>query len=561
MVGNAMAAQAPNLFGALEPEGGHAPGQPGLDPTWTSSAKDMVGAAISGSRVWFTLGYGVVNEVYYPRADLPQVRDLGFIVGDGKGFWVEVKRLNNYAIRLLAPGVPAVEVVHTHPRFELTLRVTPDPDRDVLLVDLDLEGDPTLSVYLLLAPHLGASGFDNVAHVVSVGSRRVLGAAQGPFGLALAVVDESQKDALGDASAGYVGVSDGWQDFHCNGAFTWRYGAAGPGNVALTAAVPRRCVIALGFGSSVQSAATLAITALAQPFESILQLQIEQWTQWHAERNEHSLFNPGAAGPLTHQFALSSMVLRVHRDKTYPGTTVASLSVPWGNSRNDRGGYHLVWPRDLVQCALALLGLGARREARNTLRYLIASQRADGSWSQNQWLGGTSYWNGVQLDETAFPILLAAALAEHDALDGLQPHDMVTRALSFIARTGPSTGQDRWEENAGLNPFTLAIAIGALVAGSSFVPDPARDFVLALADFWNANLERWLVATDTPARPAPGRTRLLCANRAYRSAGGPKGLARIHPAEEPGSRRRNAYRRGNWHRLPATRPLRTARCG
>jgi glucoamylase len=498
MVGDAMAAQAPDPSGSLGPRGGHAPGHPGLDPTWTSSAKDMVGAAIGGSRVWFTVGYGIINEVYYPRADLPQVRDLGFIVSDGKGFWVEVKRLDNYALRLLAPGVPAVEVVHTHPRFALTLRVTSDPDRDVLLIDLELEGDPTLSVYVLLAPHLGASGFDNVARVASVGSRRVLGAAQGPFGLALAVVDETQKDALGAASAGYVGVSDGWQDFHHNGAFTWRYDAAGPGNVALTAAIPRRCVIALGFGSSVQSAATLAITALAQPFDGILQRQIQQWTQWHSARNEHSLFNPGAPGPLTYQFALSSMVLRVHRDKTYPGTTVASLSVPWGNSRNDRGGYHLVWPRDLVQCALALLGLGARREARNTLRYLIATQRADGSWNQNQWLGGTSYWNGVQLDETAFPILLAAALAEHDALDGLRPDDMVTRALSFIARTGPSTGQDRWEENAGLNPFTLAIAIGALVAGSSFVPDPARDFVLALADFWNANLERWLVATDTP---------------------------------------------------------------
>ena len=139
-------AQVPNASGAFEPAGGPAPGHPGLDPTWTSSAKDMVGAAIGGSRVWFTLGYGIINEVYYPRADLPQVRDLGFIVGDGEGFWVEVKRLNNYALRLLAPGVPAVEVVHTHPRFELTLRVTSDPDRDVLLIDLDLEGDPTLSV-------------------------------------------------------------------------------------------------------------------------------------------------------------------------------------------------------------------------------------------------------------------------------------------------------------------------------------------------------------------------------------------------------------------------------
>jgi hypothetical protein len=91
---------------------GHAPGHPGMAPTWTSSAKDMVGCTLGSSRVWFTLGFGIVNEVYYPRIDTPQMRDLGFIVADGSGLWVEVKRLENYTVRLLAPGTPAVEVVH-----------------------------------------------------------------------------------------------------------------------------------------------------------------------------------------------------------------------------------------------------------------------------------------------------------------------------------------------------------------------------------------------------------------------------------------------------------------
>ena len=109
---------------------GEAPGQPGIPPTWTSSAKDVVGCSLGRSRIWFTLGFGIVNEVYYPDVDSPQIRDLGFIVADGAGFWVEVKRLQSYTIRLLAPGTPAVEIVHTHARFSLTLRVTPDPDRD-----------------------------------------------------------------------------------------------------------------------------------------------------------------------------------------------------------------------------------------------------------------------------------------------------------------------------------------------------------------------------------------------------------------------------------------------
>ena len=73
--------------------GGAAPGGPGLQPTWSTSNKEMVGCSAGRSRLWFTIGGGILNEVYYPRVDIPQIRDLGFIVGDGKGFWVEVKRL------------------------------------------------------------------------------------------------------------------------------------------------------------------------------------------------------------------------------------------------------------------------------------------------------------------------------------------------------------------------------------------------------------------------------------------------------------------------------------
>lgn len=480
-----------------EPEG-HALGHPGIAPTWSSSAKDLVGSTLGSSRLWFTLGFGIVNEVYYPRIDIPQIRDLGFIVGDGGGFWVEVKRLENYSLRLLAPGAPAVEIVHTHERFALTLRLTPDPDRDVLVIDVQLSGDTPLSPYVLIAPRLGTSGCDNTAVISRYGARRVLAAAQGPFALALAAVDEGQRDAFGRASVGYVGESDGWQDFHRNGALTWQYASAGPGNVAMIGALPRKAVLGLGFGSSMQAAATLAISSLMQPFDDIAQRQIEGWQQWHTRRGERTPRRANDSGAFTDQIRLSSMVLRVHCDKTYPGTMVASLSVPWGNSRNDRGGYHLVWPRDLVQCATALLAIGAEEEARNTLRYLIATQKQDGSWYQNQWLGGTPYWTGLQLDEIAFPVLLAASMAELKPLSGVDVTDMICRALSFIAVTGPSSPQDRWEENAGINAFTLAVCIAALVAGAPFLPQSAQAFALALADFWNAYLEDWMTVGGTP---------------------------------------------------------------
>ena len=475
-----------------------APGAPGIAPTWCSSAKEMVGCALGPSRLWFTLGGGIVNEIYYPRVDIPQIRDLGFLVADDKSFWVEVKRLERHDISLAAPGAPAVRIVHRHERFTLTLRVVPDPRRDVLLLDVNLEGDPGLRPYALLAPHLGGTGHQNYAAIAEYRHRRVLWAEQGPFGLALVAADPSQQDAWARASAGYVGASDGWQDFHRNGAMRWEHAQAGPGNVALMGELPRRATLALGFASSKESAATLAITALLQPFDDPWGQQIRDWQAWHdgCERRCHLIAD--VPPDLKQAYVTSAMILRAHQDKIYPGAMVASLSVPWGNTRDERGGYHLVWPRDLVECAGALLAFGGVDESRDVLRYLIATQHADGRWYQNQWLGGKPYWQGVQLDQMAFPVLLAATLAERGALDGIEIADMVRRALGFIARTGPASQQDRWEEDAGLNTFTLAVCIAALVAGAPLLAPLARDFALQLADYWNACIEDWTAVYGTP---------------------------------------------------------------
>ncbi len=476
-----------------------APGQPGAAPTWTSSAKDVVGGSLGPARLWFTLGFGIITEIYYPRVDLPQMRDLGFIVADGAGFWVEVKRLGTYEVRLLAPGVPAVEILHRHPRFQLRLRITPDPSRDVLLVEAALSGDPGLRLYALLAPRLGATGEGNLAEVRRYRGRKVLWAEQGPFGLALLAVDPRQRDAIGAASVGYVGASDGWQNFATHGALTWRYERAGPGNVAMVAALPSEVVLALGFAATKQAAATLASSSLTEPFASVLLRQISDWQSWYANANRRDPIRWDAPDALKSQFMTSAMVLRCHLDKTYPGAMVASLSIPWGDRGTERGGYHLVWPRDLVQCATALLALGAEEEARNALRYLIATQREDGHWEQNQWLGGRPYWQGRQLDQTACPVVLAALLAERDALGGTEVADMIAAALGYLIRTGPVSDQDRWEESAGITPYTLACAIAALVAGAGFLPLRLRWLALVVADFWNAEIERWLVARAAPS--------------------------------------------------------------
>jgi glucoamylase len=466
-----------------------ASGAPGASPTWCSSAKEMVGCALGPSRLWFTIGGGIVNEVFFPRVDTPQIRDLGFIIADDQGFWIELKRLGNHALRLAAPGVPAVHIKHHHERFDFTLRITPDPWRDVLLLEIQLEGDPGLRPYALLAPHLGGTGHDNDAEVGEYRGRRMLWAEQGPFALALAAVDANQADAWGRASAGFVGASDGWQDFAQHDRMQWQCRHAGPGNVALLGELPRHATLALGFASSKESAATLAVSALLQPFNEPWQEQIHDWELWHAQCSRTIVSDIPAS--LREQYFTSAMVLRVHQDKIYRGAMVASLSIPWGNTGDERGGYHLVWPRDLVESAGALLALGAEDEARDILRYLIATQHADGHWFQNQWLGGKAYWQGMQLDEVAFPVLLALCLMERGALKGIVINNMVQSALGFIARSGPASPQDRWEEDAGINTFTLAVCIAALVAGAPLLQAEARDFALALADYWNVRLEDW----------------------------------------------------------------------
>ena len=463
------------------------------NPTWAPARKDMVGASLGSSRIWFTMAQGIVTEVYYPRIDIPQIKDLGFIIADDKEFWVELRRWGDYSVTLAKPGVPAVTVVHRHPRFTFTLEVCPSQGRDVLLLRYRLDCEEDLRVYAMLAARLGADVENNQAWVAQHGGRKVLWAEQGPFGLALAAAEAEGKDAWRRCSVGCLGASDGWQDFNRNGRMTWQYDSAGPGAVTLLGELPVEGRLALGLATSKEAAATLAVSSLMDDFAAERQMQCRAWQEWLAKGQR-----PALQGDLDAMLTLSATVLKVHEDRTFRGAAVASLSVPWGDASQSRGGYHLVWPRDLVETAGALVALGCHDGARDILRYLIATQQCDGHWFQNQWLGGKPFWQGVQLDEAAFPVLLAAMLHDRGELDGIPVKDMIARALRFIAREGPTTDQDRWEENAGINTFTLAVAIAALIEGSTFLDGDDKAFAMRLADCWNAALEGWSFVRDTP---------------------------------------------------------------
>lgn len=372
-------------------------GKPGHPPTWCSSAKDLVCTALGTSRVWFSVGHGVINEIYWPATGLPQVRDLGFIVA-GEGFWTELKRENRYRIATPAPFIPLPLVIHEHERYSVELEYLAAIDRDVILVRYALKSDAALRLYPLVAPHLAGRG-DNTAWV----ERRGVFARRHAEAMTLVGAD------IARASAGFVGASDGWQDFHQNGAMTWAFDRAEGGNVAMMVElVAHEGVLALALATTPEGAFTLATSALAEGWDAARAEYVDAWRAWGsdpAKRSQDASIDDCAR--------MSATVLRVHEDCTYPGAIVASLSVPWGNHKDDAGGYHLVWPRDAVESALALLAIGRVDDAQRILAYLVSRQREDGSWAQNFYPDGQPYWTGVQLDETALPVLLAAKLAHH----------------------------------------------------------------------------------------------------------------------------------------------------
>ena len=81
------------------PENAVAFGAPGIEPRWTSSAKEGVGTAYHTScRLWFTLSHGIINEIYYPRVDQPNTRDFQFLISDGETFCHEEKRDLNHLV-------------------------------------------------------------------------------------------------------------------------------------------------------------------------------------------------------------------------------------------------------------------------------------------------------------------------------------------------------------------------------------------------------------------------------------------------------------------------------
>jgi len=484
------------------PEASTAFGAPGIEPRWTSSAKEGFGTAYHTScRVWFTLSHGIVNEIYYPFVDQPNTRDFQFLITDGETFCHEEKCDLEHQIEYPERACLFYRLTNTERqgRYRLVKQICTDPHRSVLLIHTRLEiGDKSLRdklrLYALLAPHIDRCGAGNSGRCARIGASTLLHAWRGGFHLIMGCTTHFSR-----RSAGFVGKSDGWQDLR-NFKMDWQFDAAENGNIALMGEIdPRRghdFIVAIALGQSYESTAAKLLQSLADPFEKHREGYLRGWRRTLVDSNHECNEHTGDGG---RTYRLSRCILLAHEDKVFQGALVASMSIPWGETKgdDDLGGYHLVWTRDLVQSATALLATGQTGTPQRALLWLAVIQRPDGSFPQNSWINGRMYWPGLQLDEVAAPILLAWRLRRAGVSAGhCDTVALITRAASYLMLHGPVTTQERWEENAGYSPSTLAAVIAGLVCAADFLQaGPDKDFVLTYADWLASHIEEWTVTT------------------------------------------------------------------
>ncbi len=482
---------------------GPAFGAPGVPPRWTSSKKDAVSTAYAASsRVWYTISHGTLNEVYFPTIDRPQIRDMELLFTDEETFFHEDKRDFDYDFHYADPDAPIVRVCATDPeqRYTVTKEFISDPHHPVVMMNVKITGDAEvlsrLKCYVLLAPHLDGGGAGNSARSILAAGRRTLLAWKGRTSLALGV-----NCGFTRSSCGYVGTSDGFQDLSAHMQMEWQFGKALDGNIAVMGEVEvgrnPEFTVAIALGNGHHAALSGLVQTLSTPYNEHAARFV---AQWHRAKAPAELIPASTDGGRL--MRISHNLILTHEDKTFSGAFIASASIPWGSSKgdDDLGGYHLVWTRDMVQSASALLACGRIDTARRALVYLACTQRPDGGFAQNFWIDGTAYWTGIQLDEVAFPIVLAWRLWKVNGLGEFDVFPFVERAAAFLVRFAPVTQQERWEENAGYSPSTLAAVIAGLVCAAdiarAYHASELGAFLEEYADWIEAHLDEWTTTDD-----------------------------------------------------------------
>jgi glucoamylase len=493
-----------------------APGAPGAKHTWAPADKHGFGTAhqLEGN-AYFTLRQASLTEVYFPDLSTPAFRGLQFAVTDGKRFLDRETVDDDPAhIEPVAPGVRARvepldgalgfrQVTQTS-RWKLTKTWITDPARAAVLARVKLESRTgrKLRLYVLADPAPGDDGNDD---------RGVFARGQ------LVGYDDAGASAvaassgLRDGSSGYRGTaSDPWRDLRADGRLRG-YDATQPGNVvqgartALDGVRKRSLTLAIGFGADPAAAGATADAALARGFRSAAGRFAAGWQEYLRSLSPP----PASVAGMRKLYEQSLMVLAASEDKRARGASIAAPNMPWVwgtltlEGTETSGPYHLVWPRDFYHVATAQKAAGDGDAAMRLLDFLWRVQKTDGSFWQNTRVDGTPHWTSEQMDEIALPVVLAWWLQRNGAADWAH----VQRAADYIVANGPDTGQERWENQNGWSPNTIAAEIAGLICAADIArengDDAKADAYEATADDWQRQVESWTATTNGPYSPRP----------------------------------------------------------
>ncbi len=525
-----------------------APGGPGAPSYFDLARKDCAGtAAGTRSKVWYTVAGGVLSDVYEPTIDNTNVSTLQYVVTDGATFTDLQTRDMTYTVAADPSGM-ACTVTSTDAKhgFRLITTYITDPASDTVLMHTTLESVPGsstnlagLHLYARLDAHVNGNGgggtqnagansgvVDTSAHEqipVIFSTNTATNAVNRTYAVPtyMALAPSTPSPA---ASVGYAGTaSDGLMQLDASHTLT-PYGSAPDGHIVATEEVAlgrgNQVTLALGFGRTQAQATSTADSSLSDPFGQVALEYLGGWAGYDAGLRPPPAHVTGlSADQVRDHYYLSANVLKASEDKTYPGAIVASLASPWGQSvpagadasgttlPSYFGSYREVFARDLYEAFTGLLADGDVGTARAATLFLFDRQQlANGSMPRNSLLNGQAApdTGGTQLDEASYPVLMA--LLSGLGSDGSLYKNHIRPAADFLVANGPSFGVERWEEQTGYSPSTIAAEIAGLTAAAVIAKtngDTARaQLYQATADDFQRMIKTWTVTTTGPDAPA-----------------------------------------------------------
>ncbi|HUD39504.1 MAG TPA: glycoside hydrolase family 15 protein, partial [Streptosporangiaceae bacterium] len=487
---------------------GAAPGAPGANATWNESNLQAFADSLgSASKVWYTLGDGELENVFYPETDTPDTFGLQYIVTDGSSFTDTETANTTHSISLIDPTSLVWQQVNraTNGDFTITKTYIADPSRSVILVrtTFDNLSSHALSLYADYLPQLNNDGMGNTGGTDSTSGDLV--ASNGTVSSALAA-----STGFTQTTTGYVGSSsDGSAQLASSHALTATYTSASTaGHIVQVAQVPVAAsgsttfTLALAFDSSQSAAISDASASLTTGFSSLETSFESGWHSWVSGLNAPPASVTGSS-QLKEQYYVSLMEVKADEDKTYVGAFIAAPTDPWGTSvsANSAGdhGYHVVWTRDEYEMASALLAAGDSTDANAALQYIFQyEEESSGAVKQNSFLNGTAVFGSLQMDEVADPIILAYQLGATNSSDW----SYIENLANYLVSNGPYTPEERWEENGGYSPATMAAEIAGLVCASVIATDNGATSLastyLSTADAFEQDVDADTYTTSGP---------------------------------------------------------------